>query len=202
MNAHKTDETSKVDPIQVILVSLSIILTILGQILLYTTPIDNAVVVPGVIWWSVSGIGLFIFSLFFRPRQFLVNASQKLSQNTVQGWVIFSLILSILAGLSSYLFEKYVLTNFIPVLSLWFLAIFCYVMAFFPANFLWKNCIDWIQKYRLELFWLGLVGVMGIGLRFYKLGELPRTINGDEARIGLFAQGSIEGTLSNPFALW
>lgn len=202
MDKHEQDDASNTDPVQIILVCLSILIIILGQILLYTTPIDAAVVIPSVIWWSVAGVGLFILSLFFRRIRGLQKISSKLTPKPILGWIVFALLLSVLAAFSSYLFEKYMLTNFIPVVSLWFLAAFCYVIAFAPANNLWQDWTEWILKYRMEIFWLSLIGISGIVLRFYKLGELPRIINGDEALIGLFAQESVEGTLSNPFALW
>lgn len=190
------------EPIRVILILAAILTTILGQILLYTTPIDNSIAIPSVVWVSLLGVGLFALSQIFRPVPALHRLVARFQPKPMVIWVFFAFFLSLLAAVASYLFEKYALTNFIPVVSFWLLGAFCYVIAFISSQNFQRDWKAWFLEHRWELFYLALVCCLGFGLRFYKLGALPRVINGDEARIGLFALGTVEGSLTNPFALW
>jgi hypothetical protein len=202
VNERQSDNASSPDPIRIILVLAAILITTLGQILLYTTPIDDKIAIPSAVWWSAAGIGLFAIAQLLRPIPFLQKAISRFTQRPLITWALFALLLSVLAAFASYLFEKYALNNFIPVVSLWLLGAFCYIIAFVSDNILQHNWKAWFYEHRRELLWLSLICLLGAILRFYKLGELPRIINGDEARIGLFAQGSVVDTLANPFALW
>jgi hypothetical protein len=47
-----------------------------------------------------------------------------------------------------------------------------------------------------------LVSLFAAAIRFYRLGEMPRVLDGDEGRVGLFALSTVAGDLANPFALW
>lgn len=190
------------EPIRTVLVLLAILITILGQILLYTTPNDNTIAIPSAVWLSLTGVGLFAIAQLIRISPRVGIIATRFPRNSLFTWILFALLLTLLAAVSAYLFEKYALNNFIPVVSLWLLGAFCYVMAFVSNNTLPSDWKTWLFAHRQELFWLGLVCLFGIVLRFYKLGELPRIIDGDEARIGLFAQVTIDGPLTNPFALW
>jgi len=100
------------------------------------------------------------------------------------------------------LFEKIKLNNYIPVVSIWLMGAFCYLMAFAPkqiSRFNWKR---WLVEHRKELLILGIIVLVAAYMRFDSLGEYPRVIDGDEGRIGEFAQATEAGRLANPFALW
>lgn len=189
-------------PVRAVLILLAILITVLGQIFLYTTPVNSAVAVPPAFWFSLVGVIVFAIAQIIRPIPFLEKATARFTQNQPAVWIIFAMLLSILAAIAAYLFERYNLTNFIPVVSFWLLGALCYIMAFLPNNSTRINWKAWLLEHRLELLSVIMVVFLGLALRFYKLGELPKVINGDEALIGLFAQGSVEGTLTNPFALW
>jgi len=60
----------------------------------------------------------------------------------------------------------------------------------------------WVKTHRGELVGLGLITLLGIALRFYQLGQLPRVIDGDEGLHGLYALMTRRGNLSNPFSLF
>lgn len=100
------------------------------------------------------------------------------------------------------MFEKIKLNNYIPVVSIWLMGAFCYLMAFAPkqiSRFNWKR---WLVEHRKELLILGIIVLVAAYMRFDSLGEYPRVIDGDEGRIGEFAQATEAGRLANPFALW
>jgi hypothetical protein len=190
------------EPVRVILILIAILITLLGQIWLYTTPIDESIVLPSAVWVSVAGVALFVIVQLFQPRFVYQKFAHLLAANTTSIWVLFALLLSILAALAAYLFEKYALTNFIPVVSIWLLSIVCYVSAFFSVKSLQRDWKAWFWENRWELLGLSLVTLLGIALRFYNLGTYPRIIDGDEGRIGLTAQLTVQGLLANPFGLW
>jgi hypothetical protein len=86
--------------------------------------------------------------------------------------------------------------------AIWLFGAFCFLMAFIPqqmSSFDWKT---WFVAHKTELILFGLIFLLAAAERFYKLGQLPRVIDGDEGLIGMFAQSSISNTLVNPFALW
>jgi len=87
------------------------------------------------------------------------------------------------------------------VITIWLLGAVCYLLAFFSPNSLRRNWKQWFVDHRTELILVGVILVMGVGLRFYKLGELPHTINGDEGRIGIFARESTLNPNANPYSL-
>jgi hypothetical protein len=202
MEEQNSTQSSAPEHVRTALILVAILTTILGQILLYTTPVNETVAIPSAVWLSLAGVGLFVIAQFLPPLPFLQRITARFAQNSPAIWVLFAALLSILAAVASYLFRKYALTNFIPVVTFWLLGAFCYVIAFFSDKTLQRDWKAWFIEHRQELFWLGLVSILGIVLRFYKLGELPTIIDGDEARIGLFAQETAAGTLANPFALW
>ncbi|RPH58005.1 MAG: hypothetical protein EHM81_10780, partial [Chloroflexi bacterium] len=202
MSEYRPEDNNDFDPIHTILILVGILVTVFGQIQLYTTPINNAIAVPSAMWVSLAGVGIFAITLLFRFGPAGNRILSRFPKNPLALWIVFAFLLSALAAVASYLFEIYGLTNFIPVVSFWLLGSFCYVLAFVIHNNLQRDWKTWLRDNRQELSWLGLILLLGIAMRFYKLGALPRVINGDEARIGLFAQGTTEGLLANPFALW
>lgn len=85
-------------------------------------------------------------------------------------------------------------------LSLWCVSWILMLFALRPQRLIaWRQ---WFTTYKTEIIIVGLMTLIGAGLRFYALGELPRSINGDEGLIGTWAQdiGRAGGALQMPFA--
>lgn len=196
------DKKTGAEPLRVILILLAIALTVYGQIALYTTPIKENMVLPASTWISLAGILLFVLALWLRPAPFLKKLSLRLAPHASAVWVLAGLSFVLLAAFAAYQFEMHGLFNFIPVVSFWLLGAFCYLMAFLPQKLTRRDWKNWFLTHRAEIFWFSLVQALAIALRFYKLGSLPRVINGDEARIGLIAIETTHSALANPFALW
>jgi hypothetical protein len=178
---------------------IAILTLVVGQIFVYTTPVQKDTIFPSALWISVTGILLFILSHLYRPSRSIQNffARFQLSQKTF--WIIFASILSLMTVLTMILFEQQERTNFIPVLTFWLFAALCYIAAFskeFPSA---AQVWEWLKRHRHELSGIGAVTLLGLVLRFYKLGEIPRVVNGDEARVGIAALGYLS---QNPFSLW
>lgn len=202
MGEQNTPQPPAPNPVRVTLVLVTLLLALLGQIFLYTTPIDLNITAPTALWYSVVAFTLFVLVSFYKPIPAL---EKRISAIPIHGsvlWVFFAILLSTLAAIGSYLFEQYVLHNYIPIVSLWLIGAVSYLLAFIQIKELHFNWLTWLRTNRTELLGIGLISLAGFGMRFYQLGMYPRVINGDEGRIGLFAQGTTTGTLVNPFALW
>ncbi|MCC6191464.1 MAG: glycosyltransferase family 39 protein, partial [Anaerolineales bacterium] len=98
-------------------------------------------------------------------------------------------------------FDRQLRSNYLPVLLLWLSAGLAYALAFVEgaARLDWRG---WWRRYGREAFGVGLVVLLGAGLRFYLLGSLPRVINGDEGLLGQAALATNQPPLSNPFSLY
>ena len=185
-----------------ILAVLSVVLVLLGLILLYASPINWEIVMPPPLWISVAGVILFVASNFIRPGPKISGWLGSFSVSRATSWIVAAVILSVLATVTMVAFSKDFRSNYIPVITFWLMAGMCYLTA------LWKNSLskihlwEWMQNHRIELFLLGIVTLAGIATRFYKLGEVPRVINGDEGRMGLTALSTEASGMANPFALW
>lgn len=184
------------------LVFISIFLIILGQILLYTTPIDYEVVFPKTMWWTILGVFIFLASIAL-PKLFPHIKSKLFWKPThTQAWVLAGVGFSILATTAATYFERAALTNYIPVVSLWIFGGLCYVSAFWKSSWNKNQLTDWLTRHKAELIALSLIILLGAALRFYKLGSIPMVINGDEALIGSVALDSYDSGGANPFASW
>jgi 4-amino-4-deoxy-L-arabinose transferase-like glycosyltransferase len=202
MSDHRSDDAGSPDPIRITLGLMALVLLLGGQILLNTTPIEDSIPIPGAAWVIGGGAALFILALLYRPLPVFRKISSKLENKGYVAWLSLSVSLAVLAARSSYLFEKFGSTNYIPVVTIWLASALFFLMAFIPqrgSSFDWKG---WLQTHWIELIIIGIIFLLGALFRFYKLGDLPKVIDGDEGLIGLFAQETISSRLSNPFALW
>ena len=201
MNENQTDPHNNPEPIQVLLTVLGLVAALIGVILLYVTPIDPKVVIPAAFWIVLLGAALFVAALVLRPSSRASKVFQNIPKNPAASWISIAVLLSAVAALAAYWFEKQDITGYLPVLTIWFLGAVCYLLAFFSPNSLRRNWKQWLVDHRTELILVGVILVIGVGLRFYKLGELPHTINGDEGRIGIFARESTLNPNANPYSL-
>lgn len=183
---------------------LGILLVLVGQILVYTTPIQEGVVLPPYIWLDIAGVILFIWSQIYRPGKRVSALLERvgLHFSRTAAWVVISIVLSLLTVLTTTLFTTYARTNFIPVLTFWGFAIACYLAAFLKNLPSRAECLEWLKLHRYELAAIGLVTLLGAILRFYQLGDIPRVVNGDEGRVGLTAISTNSFPYANPFSLW
>jgi len=182
--------------------SLAVIMVIVGQTHIYTTNNIQDTGMPPYMWLSLAGIVIFVLNLTLPVPLFLQKLFANLPIGHQSGWIMASAALSVLATTSMVRFEKRDSLSYLPVISLWLGSAICYVIAFSwfdPQDLNWKK---WLQDHRGELVAVGLVALLAAILRFYKLGSIPRVINGDEGWVGLMAQATGHAPLSNPFAIW
>ena len=152
--------------------------------------------------WSASAAGLLLFLLGrLRPApRWLVRAlPATLAPQAL--WLPAAFVLSALATGLSLAFQRYDLTNYLPVLLVWGGAALAYLAAFVPGRAR-PNFRAWWAAYGREVLVVGAVVLLGLALRFYLLGRLPRVINGDEGVLGQAALNTATHPLANPFALF
>ncbi len=185
------------------LIALAGILCIsMGEYLMIVQPVDENKVFPTYSWLAILGIGLLITSLFIQPRYKIQTSLARLKISETAFGVFLSLLLSGLTIASAILFETSGETNYLPVTLTWLASGIVYVLAFRNRTSPGFSLANWFTQYRSEIILVGLAFALAVFLRFYQLGDLPRVIDNDEGKIGLYAQSTESGSLANPFALW
>ncbi|MCC7359569.1 MAG: glycosyltransferase family 39 protein [Anaerolineales bacterium] len=152
--------------------------------------------------WAVSAAGLLLFLLGRlrpAPRWLAAALPAALAPQTL--WLPAAFVLSALATGLSLAFQQYDLTNYLPVLLVWAGAAAAYLAAWLPAAPR-PNWRAWWAAYGREALVVGALILLGLGLRLYQLGWLPRVINGDEGVLGEAALNTASHPLANPFALF
>ena len=198
------DQKPKIGPeitVHRLVAFLAIFLVLIGQFVIFALPSSDNVVIPPYFWLCALGVILFLLSQLIRPARFVQMLAARMPPETTV-WIIAAVILSLLATVSMVLFETSARVNYIPVTTIWFGSGLCYVMAFGNrvfTEFRWK---EWLKAHRNELIILGVITLVAAVLRFYKLGSIPRVVDGDEGRLGLVVQTTTSSGLANPFALW
>jgi hypothetical protein len=182
-------------------INTTVSLVLLGQIFLFTTPIEEDII-PKPIWLCLAGVILFVFNLIFKPTKAMQSAFSRLPISGPFPWVLTAIVASILTIVASYAFGRTVGINYFPVISFWFISATSYIAAFTNLNGFTEKYKNFFKTHKQELIQLALIILFGIFLRVYKLGSIPRVINGDEGWLGVTAVASNTATLANPFALW
>ncbi len=177
---------------------LGIFFILVSQFLIFSRPIDETILFPPYSWLAVLGVVILVASQLIRPDLF----SRRLSAWPVfQGrvfWVLAALFLSGLAAGATANLMLFTRVNYIPVVTIWLLAAGAYCYAFFDVSPDARSVFEWIKKNRTEIIVVAVVTLLAAAFRFYKLGELPRVLDGDEGRIGFMAQSTVSDVLANP----
>jgi hypothetical protein len=199
--ADQAPDETKIKPRHILAV-LSVFTVLVGLIQLYSIPVDSEVVLPKYIWIVGVGLVLFIGSLLIKTGRAGVALAERLALPVRVGWILFSILLSVLAAITMLAFQKGGRENYIPVITFWLAAGMSYLAVFKPGFLSVKKWKGLFTGNKRELALLGLVIVLGAAVRFYKLGQAPAVLNGDEGRMGIMAQLTNSGEMANPFALW
>jgi 4-amino-4-deoxy-L-arabinose transferase-like glycosyltransferase len=189
-------------PIRKILAVAAVFLVLTGFLFLYSYPDQPEKYIPLAAGFIVVGIILFLLTTLIKPpaAEARLAAGVKISSRAV--WIASAVVLGILATVMMLVFLQFDRQNYIPVMTMWFGAAICYLAAFagaLPARADWRA---WWRTYWKEFLVVGVITLAAAALRFYKLGEIPRTINGDEGWLGSIALSAIYSPYANPFALW
>jgi uncharacterized membrane protein len=180
-----------------LLAGLAFVALIIGQLTLYTTR-DH----PGLgLALTLVAVAMFIGVSVRRPPGWLVAL---VGRTTLSGRVLlsgFAVCLIVLASGLDIIFEQVDRINYLPVLVLWSGGILAFIATFaLGRDYPWR---EWLKDNRREIIVVAGVTAAAAALRFYRLGQIPRVINGDEGLIGVFALTTDDqNPLANPFALF
>jgi 4-amino-4-deoxy-L-arabinose transferase-like glycosyltransferase len=198
----KPDDTNTPPQSNRWLIFISVFLTILGQILLYTTPVNHDIVLPPAMLLTILGVFLFLVSLVFPNFSQKIKIKVRWTPSRAQAWGFTGLCFSIMATIAMIYFEKTGLSNHTAVVTLWLFSGLCYVGGFFNGNITRDALFSWLKEHKTATIQVSLVTLLAFALRFYQLGDIPRVVNGDEARIGIVAMNSFLLPGANPFGFW
>ena len=181
---------------------IAILLVLIGQLSLFGSVDELDKSYPIKFWISLIGVNLFLWSQIARPTPKIKKIFSRFPSSKAIPWVLSALVLSILTTLIMLHFEKYDVYNFTPVITIWLVSGVCYLMAFRPGRFSLETMKDWLAKFNTEILFVVGITFLAAILRFYKLGTIPFIVDGDEGRLALTAQATIEGFRANPFSSW
>jgi len=172
-----------------------------SQIVLFTTPINDKVIVPRGLLFGVLGAVLLLLSQVL-PVPKLMLRVKLFTRPPAWMRIIAAVIFALLTTYATVRFQRFGRVNYMPVLSLWAISALFYLSAFRLPDIPKARILAWFKANRFE--WIALLGItlLAAALRLYRLGSIPRVINGDEGMIGMVAQSTVSGNLSNPFALY
>jgi hypothetical protein len=185
-----------------VLTAVALLAVLISQLLLYSYPTDPGTFIPLSLVLMAAGVVLFIWNWRRKLSPMEIGLSSRIPLNGRALWIAAALALSVMATAMMWFFQKFDRQNYLPVLTLWLGGAGCYVMAFASAPPSLPAARAWWHEHWKECLILGLVTALAAILRFYKLGEIPRVINGDEGWIGNVAQSTTHPPYANPFSLW
>jgi hypothetical protein len=187
---------------RLLVASLGLLITLAGQLTLYLTPEGHTRgVVVGLVL-SVVGVLTLLAGLLGRSPAWASRPATRVRISTRAALVVVAVMLAIMTAGAQVAFLQLDRTNYLPVLLLWLTSAAVYAAALVEQAPKRSDVRTWLRAHQQELILLGLVTLLAGGLRFYRLGSLPRVIDGDEGRIGQAALATQSNPLANPFALF
>jgi predicted membrane-bound mannosyltransferase len=191
-----TTPSSQSQLARVIFALLAVFLTILGLIILSLVP--NGIELGLLI--SLTGSGLLILWSRRDPSPRFVRWVERLRLTPRRIMFGLGIGCSALTVFTNYLLARQDRYDYSLTWLFWIASMLCLLAscAVRPTG----SVRDWLKAHRTELIGIGLVTLLGLALRMYLLGQLPRVIDGDEGLHGVFALTTSRGNLSNPFSLF
>ena len=199
----QTIEAYDIQRVRRLVAFIGIYVILVSQFLVFSKPVEETLL-PPYTWLALTGVFILVLSRFLKDNSHIRRLSEISFFSDQVFWIVAGALFSALGALATFFFAKYTRVNYIPVVTVWLLGAVCYVYAFFQSNSAnnFRAFQDWFRNNKTEIFLVLLITLAGFVVRFYKLGDLPRVLDGDEGAVGLTAQLTKEGALSNPFALW
>jgi 4-amino-4-deoxy-L-arabinose transferase-like glycosyltransferase len=202
MSDAPSPHTHSQSPLRRIIAVAAVLLVFTAFLFLYSYPEQPEKYIPLAAGFIVAGVVLFLLTIILKPFPAEARWAAEMRVPSRGVWIAAAILLSILATVMMLVFLQFDRQNYIPVMTMWFGAAICYLAAFAGALPARADLIAWGRTYRKEFLVVGLITVLAAALRFYKLGEIPHTINGDEGWLGNIALSAIHSPFANPFSLW
>lgn len=174
-------------------------LVLSSQLLVSSQPIINEMTVfPPYTGLAIVGLTVFFSSVVIKPTKFWQELSTRALFQDRIFWLLFAVTFSVLTAIGTTLFQQ----NYIPLVSLWLMSAMGYLLVFAEQRLSLEKLWLKIKENRVEILTVIAITILAAILRFFNLGQVPRVLDGDEGLVGLAAQATADGRLSNPFALW
>ncbi len=197
-----SDGKDRVANIRRFVAFLGIFILLLSQFLIFSEPLVVDGLFPPYTWLAVLGVIVLIASQLIRRTPFLQRLSAAFFFDDRSFWIQVAILLSVLSAGATAFFMQFTRVNYIPVVTIWLLSAVSYLYSFYQPGHHSRPVLEWIKANRAELLSVAVVMLFAGGVRLYELGDIPRVLDGDEGSVGLFAQATKAGELTNPFALW
>lgn len=181
---------------QTLVGSLALLVALAGQFWLYASPEG---LWPGV-GLTLLAIILFVGNQVRRPPLWMVTAMSRLRLSNRSILIGLACVLAVMTLTADVGWQQLDRINYAPVLMLWAGSAWVYAAAFWGQRPSFDGR-SWWRTHRSELIALAVIVLLGAALRFYRLGEIPRVIDGDEGRVGQFALNTNLHPLASPFSL-
>lgn len=204
MTERQREENGDVKNIQRLIAFLGVFILLFSQFFVFSQPIIEEVFFPPYAALGIVGVLIIVASQMIRPTPFWLRLSSLWIFRERVFWVVVAALFSLLAAGASAIFMTFTRVNYIPVVTVWLFSAVSYVYAFRSTelSFHPQKITEWVKEHRNELIQVLLLMTLAALVRFYKLGGLPRVLDGDEGAVGLHAQFTAQGVLSNPYAMW
>ncbi|NOH01858.1 MAG: hypothetical protein HND47_07780 [Chloroflexi bacterium] len=204
MTERQPDDEGDVRNIQRLVAFLGVFILLLSQFLVFSQPVVEDVLLPPYAPLGIAGVIVLILSQLIRPTPFWSRLARKRFFGDRAFWIFGGALFSLLAAGATAFFMTFTRVNYIPVVTVWLLGAASYVYAFVKSDSTLSigSLTDWVKAHRAEILSVLIVMVFAAAVRFYRLGGIPRVLDGDEGAVGLQAQLTAGGALSNPFASW
>lgn len=173
-------------------------LILLSLLLMSSAPMSDEIVFPPFSGLAAFGLIVFLASGAIKPNKFWARLSALgLFQERIF-WLLFAATFSGIAAKGSTLFQ----VSYMPVTLIWLIGAASYLFVFMRGSVSWAAIGSRVREHRNEILIVVALMIVAGFLRFYDLGQSPRVLDGDEGLVGLSAQDTAAGRLSNPFELW
>jgi 4-amino-4-deoxy-L-arabinose transferase-like glycosyltransferase len=195
-------QTHTPSPLRRIAAVAAVLMVFTAFLFLYSYPNEPEKNIPIAMGFIAAGVVLFLLTIFIKPSAAETVHTTERPLTVRRIWIFSAVALSLLSTVTMLVFLQFDRQNYTPVMTIWFGAAACYLTAFVSAPPKRADLIAWGRAHWKECLAVGAITLLAAVLRFYKLGENTRTVNGDEGWIGNVALSTIHSPYSNPFALW
>lgn len=195
---HTNPDSDFAPMVRALTTGISFLLAIGGQILLFTGPdrLNLGLMLSG------AAVVIFLVSRLWNPPMWMASAVKRWTLSRRALLVIIATCLAVMTVMLAFSFDAFGRVNYLPILFLWVGCAIIYFLAFGYNEWQFARWREWVKENRWEVIGVITVTVCAAAIRFYRLGTIPRVINGDEGVLGLMALETIRLPLANPYSLF
>ncbi len=202
MDKRDNEQNSESITMRRLVALIGIFLITIGEFLVFASSPVEGQTFPPKLWLSIAGIGLLLLSHYLHPGPALQSRFKRFQVSKSTLWIVSALFLSGLTIMAVDLFQSHGIMDYLPVICTWFASGIIFILAFRDKSVSGFDFGKWFKDHKVEVLLVGGAILLAAFLQFYKLGLLPKVIDGDEGSLGIAAESTVSSGLANPFALW